>query len=88
MTLHEAITALLDEYQLEDFVDVFRDDAKADRSFTGLSHEHPRVQRFVEMCRVLRESATKVDAVVTAGELAKHDMTTRVRNSSSSSDCR
>lgn len=54
MTLHEAITALLDDYQLEDWVDVVRDDAKQDRAFSGLSSEHPRVKRFMAICEVLR----------------------------------
>lgn len=59
MTLQDAITALLTEYRLEDFEEVFRDDAKADSSFEGLSWEHPKVQRFREICRVLREQVRR-----------------------------
>ena len=56
MTLQEAIQALLDEYDLGEFVEVFRDEAKQDPDYTGLSQDHPRVQRFQEICRVLRAS--------------------------------
>lgn len=54
MTLHEAITSLLDEYYIEEFVEVFRDDAKQDREWVGLSQDHPRVQKFKEVCAALR----------------------------------
>ena len=57
MSLREAIAALLNEYHLEEFEEVFRDDAKQDRDWAGLSHEHPRVQRFREVCRTLRAAA-------------------------------
>lgn len=55
MTLQDAITALLHDFHLESFEEVYRDEAKADDSFTGFSWEHPKVQRFREICRVLRE---------------------------------
>ena len=56
VTLPEAITALLDDFRLEDFEEVYRDDAKQDRAYTGLSEHHPRVQRFHEVCRTLRQA--------------------------------
>ena len=54
MTLQEAITALLEEYEIEDFVECVRDEVKGDPSFDGLSRHHPRVQRFRDVCQVLR----------------------------------
>lgn len=54
MTLQDALTALLDEYHIEEFVECVRDEAKSDPAFTGYSKDHPRVQRFQEICRVLR----------------------------------
>lgn len=59
MTLQEAVKALLDEYHLEDMVDIVRDDAKADPEFEGLSKDHPRVQRFHEMYRTLAQFASQ-----------------------------
>ena len=54
MTLHEAITALFDEFQLDDIAEIVRDDAKADPTFEGLSQDHPRVQRYQELVRTLK----------------------------------
>ena len=54
MTLRDAIAALLTEYELEGFVEVVRDDAKADPTWEGLSQDHPRVKRFQEVCLTLR----------------------------------
>ena len=56
MTLPEAITALLTEYDLETFTEVYRDEVKGDPAWPGLSQDHPRVQRFKEVCRTLRDS--------------------------------
>ena len=56
MTLHEAITALFDEFQLDDIAEIVRDDVKADPAFEGLSQDHPRVRRFREVCQILREA--------------------------------
>lgn len=56
MTPTEAITALLTEYELEQFIDVYRDDAKADPDYKGLSENHPKVQRFREICQTLRNA--------------------------------
>ena len=55
MTLTEALTALLTEYELEGFIEFVRDDAKADPAWEGLSHDHPRVKRFQEVCQTLRK---------------------------------
>ena len=63
MTLREAITALLVEYELEGFDEVFRDDAKQDRQYTGLSENHPKVQKFRQCCQVLRDRTS--EAVMT-----------------------
>lgn len=57
MKLTEALTALFDEYHLEEFVECVRDEAKHDPDFHGLSHEHPTVRRFQEICRTLREAS-------------------------------
>ena len=58
MTLHDAIAALLTEYHLEEWIEVFRDDVKAEAAEMGiLSAEHPRIQRFREVCRTLRAAA-------------------------------
>lgn len=54
MTVRQAITALLDDFHLEEFEEVFRDEAKQDRAFHGMSSEHPRVQRFRAVCQTLR----------------------------------
>lgn len=59
MTLHDAITLLLDDYQLADHVEMVRDDAKADPEFHGLSAEHPRVKRFQAVVERLREALTE-----------------------------
>lgn len=64
MTLQEAITALLDEYHLEDMADMVRDEVRGDPGFSGLSQNHPRVQRFHEVYRTLRDART--DPAVTA----------------------
>ncbi|HVQ14732.1 MAG TPA: hypothetical protein VMS40_14120 [Vicinamibacterales bacterium] len=58
MTLHDAITLLLDDYQLADHVEMVRDDAKYDTAFQGLSAEHPRVLRFQEVVETLRAAVT------------------------------
>lgn len=57
MTLQDAITALLEEYRLEEFTEFWRDDAKGDPLWPGMSWEHPRVQRFKEICETLRTAA-------------------------------
>lgn len=62
MTPQEAVTALLEEFDLPSFEDAIRDEAKYDEAWDGLSQDHPRVQRFREVCRVLRE-ATARDAI-------------------------
>ena len=54
MSLHEAIAALLDEYQLETYVDAIRDDVKGDPSHPGLSVTHPKVVKFRQVCATLR----------------------------------
>lgn len=59
MRLHEAVKALLDEYHLEDLVELARDDAKADPEFDGLSSDHPKVQRFHEVYRTLAQFASQ-----------------------------
>lgn len=58
VTLPEALTALLDEYELESFERVYLDDAKADDAYQGFSFDHPKVQRFRAICAVLREAKT------------------------------
>ena len=60
MTLPEAITALLDEFDLEAVEDCVRDDVRGDPAFDGLSHDHPKVQRFREVCRVLRAAQNTI----------------------------
>ena len=54
MTLPDALRALLDEYHVEEFVECVRDEVRGDPEFTGLSNDHPKVQRFRDVCRVLR----------------------------------
>ena len=54
MTLQDALTALLDEYHIEEFIDCVRDEVRGDPGFDGLSKDHPKVQRFAEVCRTLR----------------------------------
>jgi hypothetical protein len=54
LSLDEAITALLDEYELEDFLDYFADEARQDPKYSGLSDDHPRVIRFKQVCAALR----------------------------------
>ena len=56
MTRDEAIIALLDEYELQDFEDFFRDEAKQDVAWTELAALHPKVVKFRECCRVLRQA--------------------------------
>ena len=56
MTLQDAVTALLDEYHIEEFIECVRDDVRGDPGFEGLSQDHPKVQRFQDVCRVLREA--------------------------------
>ena len=56
MTTTEAITALLTEFELETFEDVYRDEAKADQAFTGYSENYPKLRRFREVCATLRQS--------------------------------
>jgi hypothetical protein len=60
MTVPEAIAYLLDEFRLEEYVDVVRDDAREEDGFEGLSWDHPKVQRFQEACAALRASAKDV----------------------------
>ena len=62
MTLADAITALLEEYRLEDFVDAVRDEVRGDDSFAGLSWDHPRVTRFREACAALRAAQREASA--------------------------
>ena len=54
MTLPDAITALFDEYQLDEIEDIVRDDVKGDPACEGLSQDHPKVRRFREVCQTLR----------------------------------
>lgn len=54
MTDREAVQALFNEYHLEEHVEMVRDEAKYDPAFKGLSAEHPRVTRFLEVCRTLK----------------------------------
>lgn len=56
MTVPEAIRALLEEFHLEEHIDMVRDEAKYDLEFKGLSSEHPRVTRFREAVQALRDS--------------------------------
>lgn len=58
MTTREALAALFNEFHIEEFIECVRDEAKYDETFRGLSSEHPRVQRFREVCQVLREQVT------------------------------
>jgi hypothetical protein len=57
MTVAEAIAYLLDEFRLEEYIDVVRDDAREEEGFEGLSWDHPKVQRFQEACATLRAAA-------------------------------
>ena len=54
MSLQEAIAALVDEFHLEEFTELIRDEVKGDQAHGGLSSTHPRVQRFREICQTLR----------------------------------
>lgn len=60
MTPSEALTVLLAEFNLLDCLaqwdDVIREQVRDD-GFEGLTEDHPRVQRYREVCRVLREEA-------------------------------
>ena len=58
MTLHDALRALFEEFYLDEHIEMVRDEAKADPGFTGPSWEHPRVQRFREVCTTLRAAMT------------------------------
>ena len=64
MTLTDALTALLDEYHLDEWIDVIRDDAKYDQAWDGLSQDHPRVKRFVEVCATVRLAQQAMKAEV------------------------
>lgn len=60
MTPAEAMTALLTEFRLldclEQWDDVIREQVRED-GYEGLTDEHPTVQRYREVCRVLRAAA-------------------------------
>ena len=59
VTMDEALTALLQEFDLLDCLDqwddVIREQCRED-GYTGLKEDHPRVQRYREICRVLRDA--------------------------------
>ena len=59
MTVKEALTALLDEFYIEEFVECVRDEVKGDPEHDGLSKDHPKVLRFQEICQTLRQEAGK-----------------------------
>jgi len=62
MTLQDALRALFEEYYLDEHIEMVRDEAKYDETFQGLSSEHPRVQRFREVCHTLRAAMTTMEA--------------------------
>lgn len=61
MTLYEAMAALVYEYELEQYVDLIRDEVKGDPEFNGLSQDHPKVKRFQEACETLRSELKNRD---------------------------
>ena len=64
MTISEALTALFDEYYLEEHIEMVRDDVKSDpQGFEGLSQDHPKVRRFREVCTTLRAAQTALRKV-------------------------
>lgn len=53
--LREALVWLLEDFRLEDCLDIVTDDAKRDLALTGgFSGDHPRVKRFTEVVEILR----------------------------------
>ena len=58
MTPHDALSALLTEFRLldclEQWDDVIREQVR-EEGYEGDTSEHPRVQRYREVCRVLRQ---------------------------------
>lgn len=61
LSLHDAIRWLLDDFDLPACLEIVRDDAKQDETFTGLSSEHPRVLRFRDVCETLRAAVETDD---------------------------
>jgi len=60
MTVEEAIRALLDEYQIGDYVyDVRSTALEEDPEYTGESWEHPTVKRFADVLDTLRRHIEK-----------------------------
>jgi len=62
MTLQEAIRALFEEFYLDEHIEMVIDEAKYDETWPGLSSQHPRVQRFREVCKILRTAMTTSEA--------------------------
>jgi hypothetical protein len=59
MTPQDALVALFTEFDVEQMEQFFVDDAKADPDYQGLSENHPKVQRFREVCATLRAEAER-----------------------------
>lgn len=53
VTLHDAITALLTEYRLEEFTEFWRDEVKGE-GWPGYSETHPKVVRFKQIVETLQ----------------------------------
>lgn len=54
LSLDEAITALLGDFELETFRAYFVDEARYDEQFDGPPDQHPKVLRFEQICAALK----------------------------------
>lgn len=54
LSLDEAITTLLGEFELESFRAYFVDEARYDETFGGPPDQHPKVLRFEQVCAALK----------------------------------
>lgn len=59
MTPHEIAKALIEEFHIEDYIYDVRESTYEDKSFVGSSWDHPKVQRFSDVCDELRRLANE-----------------------------
>ena len=61
MTLQDAVTELVTEFGLldclEEWDDIIREQVRED-DYDGLTEDHPRVQRYRELCRAVRAAVS------------------------------